>query len=192
MPVQSGSDPILSGMRRRYTRDDYLRLVDRLRAAIPGLALSTDVIVGFPGETVADFEQTMDLVRQVRYHSMYSFKYSPRPNTLASKRLPDDVSEAEKTRRIMALQSLQRDIQGEIYRDAIGSTALVLVDAISRRRGDELAGRTDGNTVVNFRGPSDWVGRMVAVRITEAMPNSLRGEAVAPGVGAMPAAAARG
>ena len=108
LPVQSGSDRILSVMRRRHNRTQYLDLVSRLRDAVPGIALSTDMIVGFPGETAADFEQTLDLVERVRYHSMYSFKYSPRPNTLAIKRLADDVPEAEKTRRILALQDRQR------------------------------------------------------------------------------------
>src|SRR6185295_5491461 len=106
-----------------------------------------DMIVGFPGETVEDFEATLSLTAAVRYHSMFSFKYSPRPNTLALKRLPDDVAEEEKTRRIVALQALQRDVQREIYEAAVGSPADVLVDARSRRREWELSGRTSGNTV---------------------------------------------
>jgi tRNA-2-methylthio-N6-dimethylallyladenosine synthase len=176
LPLQSGSNRVLSAMRRRYTRESYLDLVDGLRAAVPGIALSTDVIVGFPGETDEDFSQTLDVVRRTRYHAMYSFKYSERPNTLASKRLADDVSEAEKTRRILAVQALQREIQREIYQDAIGSTLEVLVEATSRRSRSELAGRTSGNTVVNFPGPSGWIGRLVEVRISGAGPNSLRGE----------------
>ncbi len=120
MPVQSGSNRILSLMRRRYTRELYLDLVERLRRDVPSIALSTDVIVGFPTESESEFEETLDLVRRARYHSMFSFKYSPRPNTLALKRLPDDVSEAEKTRRIVALQALQKDIQGEWFDSAIG------------------------------------------------------------------------
>ncbi len=184
MPVQSGSNRILHLMRRRYTRELYLDLVHRMREEVPGIALSTDVIVGFPTETDADFEETLDLVRRARYHSMYSFKYSPRPNTLALKRLADDVTEAEKTRRIMALQALQKDIQGQWFESAVGGWEAVLVDGVSRRRGSELAGRTSGNTVVNFPGPSDWIGRLVGVRITAAAPNSLRGEAVSPDIGA--------
>jgi tRNA-2-methylthio-N6-dimethylallyladenosine synthase len=176
LPVQSGSNPVLTRMRRRYTREAYLGLVDRLRAAVPGIALSTDVIVGFPCETPEDFELTMDLVRRANFHSMFSFKYSPRPNTLAAKRLPDDVPEAEKTRRIMALQSLQRDQQLAIHDAMIGRLEPVLVDGPSRRRAWELSGRTDGNTVVNFAGPAHWLGRIVPVRITGAAPNSLRGE----------------
>jgi tRNA-2-methylthio-N6-dimethylallyladenosine synthase len=184
MPVQSGSNRILGLMRRRYTREFYLDLVERLRCDVPGIALSTDVIVGFPTEREVDFDETLDLVRRARYHSMFSFKYSPRPNTLALKRLPDDVSEADKTRRIMALQALQKDIQGQWFESAVGGWEAVLVDGVSRRRGSELAGRTSGNTVVNFPGPSDWIGRLVGVRITAAAPNSLRGEAVSPDIGA--------
>jgi tRNA-2-methylthio-N6-dimethylallyladenosine synthase len=178
MPVQSGSNRILHLMRRRYTREFYLDLVDRLRRDVPGISLSTDVIVGFPTESESEFEETLDLVRRARYHSMFSFKYSPRPNTLALKRLPDDVSEAEKTRRIVALQALQKDIQAEWFDSAVGRFEAVLVDGVSRRRGSELAGRTSGNTVVNFPGPSEWIGRLVGVRITAAAPNSLRGEVV--------------
>ena len=165
-------------MRRRYTREEYLELIARLRAAIPDIAVSTDMIVGFPGETDEDFEQTLSLTTAVQYHSMFSFKYSPRPNTLALKRMPDDVSEDDKTRRIVALQALQKDIQGALHEAAVGKTFEVLVDSRSRRRDWELSGRTSGNTVVNFAGRSDWIGRLVPVRITTANPNSLRGEAV--------------
>jgi tRNA-2-methylthio-N6-dimethylallyladenosine synthase len=178
LPVQSGSTRVLTAMRRRYTRESYLALVDSLREAMPDIALSTDMIVGFAGETDAAFEETLSLTARVRYHSMFSFKYSPRPNTLALKRMPDDVPEEEKTRRIVALQALQRDIQGELYREAIGREEQVLVDSHSRRRDWELSGRTSGNTIVNFAGRSEWIGQIVKVRITGANPNSLRGEAI--------------
>jgi tRNA-2-methylthio-N6-dimethylallyladenosine synthase len=178
LPVQSGSSRILAAMRRRYTREDYLRLTDRVRDAIPDIALSTDMIVGFPGETAEDFEATLSLTAAVRYHSMFSFKYSPRPNTLALKRLKDDVAEEEKTRRIVALQALQREVQADLHRRAVGSVAEVLVDSRSRRRDWELSGRTTGNTVVNFAGRPEWIGRVLPVRITAANPNSLTGEAV--------------
>jgi tRNA-2-methylthio-N6-dimethylallyladenosine synthase len=177
LPVQSGSTRVLTAMRRRYTREAYLELVAALRDAMPDVALSTDMIVGFSGETEADFEDTLTLTAAVRYHSMFSFKYSPRPNTLARKRMEDDVSEEEKTRRIVTLQALQRDIQGELYQRAIGREERVLVDARSRRREWELSGRTSGNTVVNFAGRPEWIGRMITVRITGANPNSLRGDA---------------
>ena len=178
LPVQSGSSRILNLMRRRHTREEYLDLVARIRAAIPNVQLSTDMIVGFPGETEADFEETLSLTAAVGYHSMFSFKYSERPNTLASKRMPDDVSEAEKTRRIVALQALQRSIQSDLFQRSIGETREVLVDATSRRREWELTGRTSGNTVVNFPGPPEWLGRMVRVRIERAGPNSVWGQAI--------------
>jgi tRNA-2-methylthio-N6-dimethylallyladenosine synthase len=184
LPVQSGSNRVLQAMRRRHTREAYFDLVDRLRETVPGIMLSTDMIVGFPGETAEDFEDTLDLVRRVRFHSMFSFKYSERPNTLASKRLPDSVPEGEKARRIVALQALQRDIQAELFAREVGRVHDVLVDGVSRRRAWEVAGRTSGNLVVNLPGPADWIGRVVPVRITEAAPNSLRGEAVGELVGA--------
>jgi tRNA-2-methylthio-N6-dimethylallyladenosine synthase len=178
LPVQSGSTRVLTAMRRRHTREEYLDLVDRLRDGVPNLALSTDMIVGFPGETAGDFEETLSLTARVRYHSMFSFKYSPRPNTLAIRRMPDDVSEEEKTRRIVALQAVQKEIQAGLYASAVGRVELVLVDSRSRRRDWELSGRTSGNTVVNLPGSADWLGRTIPVRITGANPNSLRGEAL--------------
>ena len=178
LPVQSGSTRVLAAMRRRHTREHYLELVARLRDAMPDIALSTDMIVGFPGETEADFDDTLSLTAAVRYHSMFSFKYSERPNTLALKRMPEDVPDEEKTRRIVALQSLQKDIQGAIFAGAVGQTLDVLVDSRSRRREWELSGRTSGNTVVNFSGDPGWIGRLVPVRITAANPYSLRGDAL--------------
>jgi len=186
LPVQSGSTRVLQAMRRRHTREHYLDLVQAVREAMPDIALSTDTIVGFPGETRDDFEHTLSLVARARYHSMFSFKYSPRPNTLALKRLPDDVSEEEKTSRIVELQELQKGIQGELFAAAVGRVEPVLIDAKSRRRDWELSGRTSGNTVVNFAGRPEWVGRTMPVRITGANPNSLRGEVVLDGAVAGP------
>ena len=182
LPVQSGSTRVLATMRRRHSREDYLELVSQIREAIPAATLSTDMIVGFPGETTADFEQTLSLVAAVRYHSMFSFKYSPRPNTLASKRMPDDVSEAEKTARIVALQAAQREIQSALHQRMVGSTVAVLVDSASRRREAEISGRTAGNTVVNFPVPGGgradrWIGCTVPVTIRRAGPNSVWGQA---------------
>jgi tRNA-2-methylthio-N6-dimethylallyladenosine synthase len=176
LPVQSGSNRVLKDMRRRYTREDFLALVQRLRASIPGIAVSTDVIVGFPGETEDDFQSTMSLVSDVRFQFMYSFKYSPRPNTLAEKRMTDDVPEAVKARRIVELQQLQGRIQREIFESMIGQEFDVLVDGHSRRRDSDLAGKTDGWVTVNFPGSADLIGRMVTVRVTESAPNSVRGE----------------
>ena len=191
LPVQSGSSRILKAMRRRHTREEYLDLVARIRETIPGVTLSTDMIVGFPGETSDDFEETLSLTATARYHSMFSFKYSERPNTLASKRMPDDVPESEKTRRIVTLQALQRDIQTGLHEAFVGTVVEVLVDSASRREPGELSGRTPGNIVVNFERPTDtlhdgadatsgaasaWIGRTVPIRILRAGPHSLRGE----------------
>jgi tRNA-2-methylthio-N6-dimethylallyladenosine synthase len=175
LPVQSGSTRVLEAMRRRYSREQYLDLVAAIRDAVPGIALSTDMIVGFPGETAADFDDTLSLTAAVRYHSMFSFKYSPRPNTLAAKRMPDDVTEAEKTERIVALQALQREIQSTLNAALVGQRVEVLVDAASRRRDTELSGRTPGNVVVNLPGPAAWIGRTVAVRVERAGPHSVWG-----------------
>jgi tRNA-2-methylthio-N6-dimethylallyladenosine synthase len=178
LPVQSGSTRVLTAMRRRYTRERYLDLVAELRQVVPDIALSTDMIVGFPGESADDFDETLSLVEAVRYHSMFSFKYSARPNTLAERRMPDDVPETEKTRRIVALQALQKQIQVDLHQAAVGQVVAVLVDARSRKREWELSGRTTGNTIVNFPGDRAWVGRTIDVRISEGWPNSLRGDAV--------------
>jgi tRNA-2-methylthio-N6-dimethylallyladenosine synthase len=179
LPVQSGSTRVLDAMRRRYTRDSYLELVGRIRAHLPEVALSTDMIVGFPGETGADFDETMTLTAAVQYHSMFSFKYSPRPNTLADKRLADDVPEDEKTRRIVALQALQRDIQSGLNARMVGTTVDVLVDGASRRRESELSGRTSTNVVVNVPGPAAWIGRTLPVRVERAGPHSVWGQLTA-------------
>lgn len=178
LPVQSGSSRTLERMRRRHTREQYLELVQKIRSAIPAIQLSTDVIVGFPGETDEDFAETLTLAATVRYNSMFSFKYSVRPNTLASKRMTDDVPEEEKTRRIVALQSLQRDVQLELHQAMLGRSYFVLVDSISRRREWEVTGRTTGNTVVNLPGDPSWLGRFIDVEIRRAGPNSVWGEAV--------------
>jgi tRNA-2-methylthio-N6-dimethylallyladenosine synthase len=187
LPVQSGSSKILRAMRRRHTREQYLDLLQQIRESIPGIALSTDMIVGFPGETTDDFEETLSLTSAAQYHSMFSFKYSPRPHTLAEKRMPDDVPDEEKTARIVALQTLQREIQTRLNEETVGTLADVLVDSASRRQLHEVSGRTSSNTVVNLPMPSDttgntnqgaWIGRTVPVRITRAGPHSLWGEAV--------------
>jgi len=179
LPVQSGSTRLLASMRRRYSRESYLDIVERVRTAVPDVALSTDIIVGFPGETTEDFEQTLSLVETVRYHSIFSFKYSERPNTLAAKRCADDVVEEEKTRRIVELQALQRGVQLGLFEASVGRTVDVLIDSSSRRRDWEVSGRTSGNTVVNLPGPREWIGRTVAVTIRRAGPNSLWGEPIA-------------
>jgi tRNA-2-methylthio-N6-dimethylallyladenosine synthase len=179
LPVQSGSTRVLEAMRRRYTRDSYVDLIAQIRESLPDVALSTDMIVGFPGESDADFDDTLTLTAAVRYHSMFSFKYSPRPNTLAEQRLADDVGEDEKTRRIVALQALQREIQTRLNHALVGQDVDVLVDAASRRRDTEISGRTSGNVVVNLPGPAAWMGRTVTVRVERAGAYSVWGRAAA-------------
>ena len=181
LPVQSGSTRVLSAMRRRYTRESYLDLVATLRERLPEVALSTDMIVGFPGETAQDFDDTLTLTEAARFHSMFSFKYSARPNTLADRRLPDDVSDAEKTDRIVALQALQRRIQSELNASLLGREVDVLVDSASRRRDNELSGRTSENVVVNLPGPRAWIGEMVSVRVARTGAHSVWGEATPSG-----------
>ena len=185
LPVQSGSTRILRAMRRRHTREEYLDLLQQIRESIPDITLSTDMIVGFPGETAEDFEESLSLTSAARYHSMFSFKYSTRPNTLASKRMTDDVSAKDKTARIVALQALQREVQTVLHEEAVGTVVHVMVDSVARRQLHEVSGRTGGNTVVSFPVPSDttrnthqaaWIGRTVPVRITRAGPYSLWGE----------------
>ena len=176
LPAQSGSSRILQAMRRRYSRESYLELVHTIRELLPDVALSTDIIVGFPGETDADFEDTLSLTREAQFHSMFSFKYSQRPNTLADKRMPDDVPESVKTRRIVELQALQRTIQSAINARTVGQTVQVMVDAASRRLDTELSGRTSQNVVVNLPGSADWIGRTVPVRIERAGPHSIWGQ----------------
>ena len=169
LPVQSGSNRVLQAMRRRYTRESYLDLVDRLRADVPGIALSTDIIVGFPGETDEDFELTLDLVRRVRYPRDVLVQVLAAARTRSPiKRLPDDVPEAEKTRadRRAAGAAARHSDGAGIGRRSAGPSRSWSTRS-SKRRGWELAGRTTGNTVVNFPGRRDWIGRLVPVRITE-------------------------
>ena len=177
LPVQSGSTRVLAAMRRRHSREEYLDLVGAVKEGVPGIQLSTDMIVGFPGETPDDFGETLSLVDAVGFHSMFSFKYSERPGTLASKRLPDDVPEEEKERRLAALQDLQKGIQARLHAYAVGTSVEVLVDSVSRRRDTEVSGRTTGNTVVNFPGDESQLGALVTVQIERAGAHSLWGRA---------------
>ena len=178
LPGQSGSTRILSDMRRRYTREIYLELVQEIREAVPGIGISTDVIVGFPGESDEDFQETLSLTSLVRFNSMFSFKYSERPFTKAAKSLPETVSAQAKTDRIVKLQALQGDIQHKINQDLIGAVEEVLVDGSSRKRATELCGRTTGNTVVNFPGDASLLSSTVPVRIRRAGPHRGWGEIV--------------
>ena len=174
LPVQSGSSRILHAMRRGYDREKYLERVAELRREVPGIALSTDVIVGFPGETEADFLETLSLVREVRFDQMFSFVYSARPGTVAGL-LADRTPVELKTERLMELQALQKEIQLESNARLVGRIEEVLVESPSRRAAEEWAGRTTSNRVVNFHAPGVRPGEFVRVRITGSGANSLRG-----------------
>ena len=174
LPVQSGSDRILGLMKRNYSARDYVEKVRRLRAVRPDLSLSSDFIVGFPGETDADFEATMDLIDEVGFDASFSFIYSARPGTPAAE-LPDPVPLDVKRKRLARLQTriseLARDVSGAM----VGSRARVLVEGPSKKDPGELRGRTENNRVVNFPGPHELAGTFADVTIVEALPNSLRG-----------------
>ncbi len=177
LPVQSGSDRILALMKRKHTVLEYRDIVRRLREARPDISLSSDFIVGFPGETEEDFEQTLDLIREVGFDQSFSFVYSARPGTPAAE-LPDDVPLEVKKARLHRLQQMINDQAARISAAMLGTVQRILVEGPSRRDPDRLAGRTENNRIVNFTGPASLVGRFADVRITEALPHSLRGELV--------------
>jgi len=173
LPVQSGSTGILKAMRRDYTRESYLRVVEKIRGLQRPIAISTDIIVGFPGETDADFQDTLSLLDAVQYESAFSFKYSPRPYTSALN-LPDDVGDEEKGKRLSMLQDRQRQIQFRRNAAYLDGIVEVLVESRARSR-VSLSGRTSNNKIVNFDGPENLMGKLVQVEITGYGPNSLKG-----------------
>jgi tRNA-2-methylthio-N6-dimethylallyladenosine synthase len=177
LPVQAGSDPILSAMKRGYTTLEFKSIVRRLRAARPGLTLSSDFIIGFPGETEADFEKTMSLIRDVGFDQSFSFIYSRRPGTPAAD-LQDDTSKEEKLDRLHRLQALINEQAALISQAMIGSVQRILVEKPSKRDPGELSGRTENNRIVNFIGQPRLIGQMVDVRIVQAMTNTLKGEII--------------
>lgn len=175
LPVQSGSDRVLAAMKRGYTALEFKSIVRRLRAARPGITLSSDFIVGFPGETEQDFEQTLKLIRDVGFDTSFSFIYSARPGTPAAD-LEDNTSKEEKLARLYRLQELINEQAAQIGRDMVGTVQTVLVEGPSRRDPAELMGRTPNNRIVNFPAPADLIGTLVQVRITQANPNTFKGE----------------
>ncbi|MGZ5847372.1 MAG: tRNA (N6-isopentenyl adenosine(37)-C2)-methylthiotransferase MiaB [Ramlibacter sp.] len=175
LPVQHGSDRILMAMKRGYTAMEYKSTVRKLRAVRPQLALSSDFIVGFPGETEDDFARMMKLVDDVGYDASFSFIFSPRPGTPAAA-LHDDTPHEAKLRRLQHLQAVLEDNVRRISDSRVGTVQRILVEGPSRKDKTELMGRTECNRIVNFPGPQRLVGRMVDVSITEALPHSLRGE----------------
>jgi tRNA-2-methylthio-N6-dimethylallyladenosine synthase len=185
LPVQSGSDRILRLMRRPYTAAGYRERIEKLRAVRPGISVSSDFIVGFPGETEEDFEATIGLIEAIGFDQSFSFIYSPRPGTPAA-RLADDVPASDKKTRLERLQGLVEAQAARIARSMVGRTERILVERPSRKDSRQMAGRTENNRVVNFAGGPELIGDFVDVLITEALPNSLRGElvGVAPAPGA--------
>ena len=182
VPVQAGDDAVLANMKRGYTRDEYRRLVEHIRAVIPDAAVHTDVIVGFPGETAEQFQRTYDLLAELKLDKVHLAMYSPRPGTVSERRMADDVSPEEKKRRWDALDRLQEQVVGEINRRQLGETVEVLVFNQHRGtqgRGARWRGRTRLNKLVFFADERDWRGRLAPVRITWAGPWSMIGEVVA-------------
>ncbi len=175
LPVQSGADAILVAMKRGHTAQDYIDKIRRLREARPDISLSSDFIVGFPGETDADFEATMALIEAIGFDHSFSFIYSRRPGTPAAD-YADDVMHVVKQARLARLQRRINEMAQQISRRMVGSVQRVLVERPSRKDPGQIAGRTENNRVVNFDGPTALIGEFVDVRITEALPNSLRGE----------------
>ena len=179
LPVQSGSDRILELMKRGYNAQNYRHKANRLRDARANLALSSDFIVGFPGETDRDFEDTLQLIEDVQFDQSYSFVFSPRPGTPAAE-LPDPVPVQIKKERLAVLQSRLSARGAAISRAMVGTVQVVLVESHAKKNPGELAGRTENDRVVNFAGPQHLIGCFADVLITEALPNSLRGKIVAP------------
>ena len=174
LPFQAGSNRVLKSMKRRYTREDYMKLIASLKNVNPEIAITSDVMVGFPGETDSDFEDTLDLIRHVRFDSLYSFKYSDRVGTAAEK-MGNKVEESVKTSRLCILQELQEQITREKNKKLEGKILEVLIEGESRK-GGQKTGKTATNKIVNFRCKESSAGELVMVRIQEAFINSFRGE----------------
>ena len=177
LPVQSGSDRILAAMKRGYTVLEYKSILRRVKEARPDISLASDFIVGFPGETEADFEATLKLIEDVGFDASFSFVYSPRPGTPAAS-LADDTPHEVKMRRLYRLQELINKQAGDISAGMVGSVQRVLVEKPSKKNTNELMGRTENNRIVNFAAPAHLIGQFVDVTISQAMPHSLRGEVV--------------
>jgi len=177
LPFQSGSNKILKAMHRGYTRESYLEKKERLRETCPSIALTADVIVGFPGEGDEDFRQTLDLVEKVRFDDLFSFKYSPRKGTRAAQ-FEDKVEERVKQERLSILQEIQKRMTLQKNQSLVGFVQEILVEGQSRQSDRDMTGRTRSNKIVNFEGSLSFVAKLVRVRITKAYPHSLRGERV--------------
>jgi len=175
LPIQSGSTSVLKRMNRGYTREEYLKIITMLRSLMPNISLSTDIIVGFPGETEEEFQDTLSVLEEIRFTNIFSFRYSPRPKTAASKE-KDSIPFEEKKKRLIKVQTLQKKIQFEFNSSLIGATMKVLCLGRSKKDSQVLSGRNEGYQVVNFTSQEDVIGRYVYVRITSCGPYSLIGE----------------
>ncbi|MFB3147065.1 MAG: tRNA (N6-isopentenyl adenosine(37)-C2)-methylthiotransferase MiaB [Thermodesulfobacteriota bacterium] len=179
LPVQSGSDKVLSRMKRTYTRRWYTDTISRLKDAVPDLTVSTDIIIGFPGETSQDFKETMSLMKEVEFESAYSFKFSPRPGTPAAEYAEEEIVEPSiASARLSELQAFQKDITSRKNLSRVGHVEEVLVEGESRNDPNFISGRTNHNRILNFKGTKDLLGKTVKVKVTEGLLNSLRGELV--------------
>ena len=177
LPFQSGSDRILRAMHRGYARESYLEKIERLKMNCPSIALTADVIVGFPGEEEKDFEETLDLMQRVRFDDLFSFKYSPRKGTRAT-RFSDQIDEDVKQARLSLLQNIQKEITLQKNVALEGGVQEILVEGRSKQSDRDVTGRTRSNKIVNFKGDLILVGKLVQVRITKAFPHSLRAEMI--------------
>ena len=177
LPVQSGSDRILSKMKRGYTALEYKAIISKLKKRAPSISITSDFIVGFPGETEDDFQKTLDLVKHVKFDQSFCFIYSPRPGTPATY-LKDDTTEVEKKDRLARLQEILGNYSAHYSREMLGSVQEVLINGRSKKSDLVFSGRTENNRVVNFSGEEKLIGTMVKMKITEVLPNSLRGEPV--------------
>ncbi len=175
LPVQSGSNRILKMMKRDYSAESFIERCEKLRAVRPGIAISSDFIIGFPGETDEDFKATLDLIQQIGFDQSFSFIYSPRPGTPAAK-LHDGIPAAVKKERLHILQAQIQAQADAISQSMIGTVEPILVAGISHKGGDQISGRSENNRIVNFSGPKDLIGEIVPVRLQEILRNSLRGE----------------
>jgi tRNA-2-methylthio-N6-dimethylallyladenosine synthase len=178
LPVQSGSDRVLAAMKRNHTALEYKSRIRRLREVRPGISLSSDFIIGFPGETEDDFERTMQLIEDIGFDNSFSFIYSRRPGTLAAS-MPDDVPTDVKKQRLARLQARIQEMAAQVSADMVGSEQRILVEGPSRKNPAQMAGRTENNRVVNFDAGPELIGRFARVRISAALPNSLQGEFIA-------------
>lgn len=177
LPIQSGSDNVLKMMKRKYTAQEYKDKVDKLKKVRPGICISSDFIVGFPGETDENFNETIELIKEIGFDQSYSFVYSPRPGTEAAKM--EDATELEvKKQRLSILQKQIGRQSGRISASMVGTEQEVIVYQESKQKNGQISGRTENNRVVNFDGPIELIGELVRVRITEALPNSLRAEMI--------------